>query len=326
MPGPFESATARGHGQGQEEQERRPEEGSSVPGLRTFLAGSPVGTPGEEVTLYVVEAVDDSGALVDGDEAGIWRECQLLVKDIMEEGEVVADEVWDRGSCQEMEEKTVEQGLERSRGVSEQPALDMLQALCALQLKMSSQHEENCRAYVRFMYMNHLRRKHHLAWRSAIPKGIPGFWAKAIMNHPQVSIVISTQDEDFLSYMIDFKDSEGGLRWGQVRSHPRPRFKLIFTFWNNSNFCKMVIVKDYYLEITGYRVRRSTPVHWFWDFERGAHSHRLDTRSLTFLNWLSGHNCPESNRIADCFLIGQDVWDDPPMYYPREEFCAMRGS
>ena len=29
------------------------------------------------------------------------------------------------------------------------------------------------------------------------------------MNHPQVSIIISTQDEDFLSYLIDFKVSEG---------------------------------------------------------------------------------------------------------------------
>ena len=44
----------------------------------------------------------------------------------------------------------------------------------------------------------------------------PGMWPewlldlKHIMNHPQMSIIISTQDEDFLSYMINFKVSEGG--------------------------------------------------------------------------------------------------------------------
>lgn len=44
----------------------------------------------------------------------------------------------------------------------------------------------------------------------------PGMWhecllaPKQIMNQPQVSIIISTQDEDFLRYMIDFKVSEGG--------------------------------------------------------------------------------------------------------------------
>ena len=33
----------------------------------------PVGTPGEEVTLYMVEAMDDRRALLDRDEAGIGR-------------------------------------------------------------------------------------------------------------------------------------------------------------------------------------------------------------------------------------------------------------
>ncbi|KAB0353991.1 hypothetical protein FD755_023315, partial [Muntiacus reevesi] len=133
-----------------------------------------------------------------------------------------------------------------------------------------------------------------------------------ITNHPQVSVIISAQDEDFLSYVIHLK------------SHPRSRCKLIFSFRDNPYFWNTMIVKEHYFDITGYRAGRSTPVHWFWDFERGAPSHRLDTRNLNFLNWLSGHNCPESNRIAE--IIGQDVWDNPLKYYPREEICAMRGS
>ena len=31
---------------------------------------------------------------------------------------------------------------------------------------------------------------------------------KQIMNHPQVSVMISDQDKDFLSYMIDLNVSE----------------------------------------------------------------------------------------------------------------------
>ncbi|XP_043316145.1 testis-specific Y-encoded protein 1-like [Cervus canadensis] len=318
MSGPFASARARGHSHVPEERERRPEEGGSVPGLRTFLAGSPGGTAGKEVTLYVVEAAEDSSeALVDGDAAWIGQVCQLLAEDVMEEVEVVADEERDQGSSQELEEKTVEeQGLERPGGPSEWPAPNALQARTALQLEVSSLHEENRRASVRFMRMNHLRRKRHLARRGTILHGIPGFWAKAIMSHPQVSIIISTQDEDFLRYMIDFKV--------QVRSHPRSRCKLIFSFRDNPYFGNTVIVMGYYLDITGYRARRSTPVHWFWDFEWGAPSYRLDTRSLKFCNWLSGHNCPELNRIAE--IIGQDLWDDPLKFYPREEICATRGS
>ena len=39
----------------------------------------------------------------------------------------------------------------------------------------------------------------------------------------------------------------------------------------------------------------------------------MDTRHLKFLNWLSGPNCPESNRIAEvsfvwaCTQLGTDV-------------------
>ena len=33
---------------------------------------------------------------------------------------------------------------------------------------------------------------------------------KQIMNHPQVSVMISNQDKDFLSYKLDLKVSEGG--------------------------------------------------------------------------------------------------------------------
>ena len=33
---------------------------------------------------------------------------------------------------------------------------------------------------------------------------------KQIMNHPQISVMISNQDKDFLSYKLDLKVSEGG--------------------------------------------------------------------------------------------------------------------
>ncbi|KAB0354196.1 hypothetical protein FD755_023121 [Muntiacus reevesi] len=275
LSGPFTSAPARGHSQGLEERERRSEEVGTIPRLQTILNGSSVGMLGKEVTHYLVEAVEDGEALVDGEEAGNRWECQLQEEDVMEEVEVVLDEEREQGSSQKLEEKTVEeQGLERRGDTTRQ-------------VEVSSQHEENRRAYVRFI--------------SFILQGIHGFWAKAIMNHPQVSIIISAQDEEFLSYMIDFKV--------QVRRYPRSHCKLIFSIQDKPYFWNMAIVKEYYLDITGYRARCCTPVHWFWDFERGAPSRRLNTRSFKFLNWLSGHNCPESNRIAE--IIGQDMWDDP---------------
>lgn len=95
ISGTFAPAPARGHSQVQEDHERLPEADWSIPGLRIVLAGRPGahgavstgpavrilrtagtmqpqgGTPGEGVTLYVVEVLQDHGALVDRDDVGI---------------------------------------------------------------------------------------------------------------------------------------------------------------------------------------------------------------------------------------------------------------
>uniref|UniRef100_A0A452FID1 Uncharacterized protein n=1 Tax=Capra hircus TaxID=9925 RepID=A0A452FID1_CAPHI len=283
MSCPLASDLGWGHGQSQEECERQSEECGSVLGSQAFLVGSLVVTPGEDATLFRVEAGEDSEAQVDGVMAGFRRDFQLL------DVEVVPDEEQQQGSSLELEEKTVEeQCQERPGGPSELPALDVLQALVTLQGDLSSEPEKTCRAYVWFTCKSHERRKRDLAQKSAIIQGIPVFWAKVTMNHPQVSVMISDQHKDFLSYMIDLNVSTGV-------SHPQ------------------VIIKEYYLDITGYRGHSSTPVY--------CTSCRLDTRSLNFLNWLTGHSCPESNRIAE--IISKDEWDDRLKDYPRREDSSM---
>ena len=131
---PFTSDPVWGHGQAQEEHERWSEECGSVLGPQTFLVVSPgaqgdgapqpalvmlctaatlqppVVTPGEDATLFKVEAAGDGGALVDRDMAGIRRVFQLLMENIMEELEVLADEEQQQGSSQDLEEKML--GLE----------------------------------------------------------------------------------------------------------------------------------------------------------------------------------------------------------------------
>ena len=79
------------------------------------------------------------------------------------------------------EEKMVEeQGQERPGSMTELPGQDVLQALAALQVELSSEHEKNCRAYLHFMHKNHQRRKPDLARRCAIIQSIPYFWAIAV--------------------------------------------------------------------------------------------------------------------------------------------------
>ncbi|XP_035873166.1 testis-specific Y-encoded protein 1-like [Phyllostomus discolor] len=140
---------------------------------------------------------------------------------------------------------------EKPGGSSARPPLE---ALAALQCQLRAESARGHRVYLGVKLASAERRKPILERRRSIIQCIPGFWAKAIRNHPQISDIISEQDEDMLEYLV----TSGG-----------------------------------------YRATRSTVVHWFWDYERGAPSRRLDTTSVNLFNWLSEHSLPGSGKIAE---------------------------
>ena len=137
----------------------------------------------EEVNVLGVEAVREAEALGSTEQAGLGREVRLLVEDIMEVVEVVAEE--DRGQeadevqAEEPEEKPEQQGQEEP-GRGPTTARPPLEALEALQLELSSVNARARRAYSRLKRKNSERRKLHLDRRGAIIQSIPGFWAKAV--------------------------------------------------------------------------------------------------------------------------------------------------
>lgn len=201
---------------------------------------------------------------------------------------------------------------EKPGGSSARPPLEALEALqCQLRAESLRGH----RVYLGVRLASAERRKPILERRRSIIQCIPGFWAKAIRNHPQISAIISEQDEDMLEYLTTLEVKELG--------GPKYRCRLMFFFRSNPYFLNEVIIKEYRLSLAGYRATRSTVVDWFWDYERGVPSRRCDTTSVNLFNWLSEHSLPGSSKIAE--LISEDLWPNPLTHYLRGTKAPAEG-
>ncbi|XP_074180479.1 testis-specific Y-encoded protein 1-like [Rhinolophus sinicus] len=251
-----------------------------------------------EEEVVAQEAVDDDSEVRHVEELGVMGDGQNEVRCVGSEEESQAP-VWkDKPGPALLAPR-------RRSGYSQQSPLELLQAL---QLQVRVEKARHSRAYYRLRRKICQSRQPHLERRRNIIQCIHGFWAKAILNHPHLSALISGQDEDMLSYMTNLEVQE--------LSHPRYHCQLKFFFRSNPYFHNEVIIKEYHVSFAGYRASRSTSVCWFWDYERGCSSRRHDSTGLNFFNWLSDHNFPGSSRIAE--IISEDLWPDPVQFYPRD--------
>ncbi|XP_051030946.1 testis-specific Y-encoded protein 1-like [Phodopus roborovskii] len=145
--------------------------------------------------------------------------------------------------------------------------------------------------------------------RKTIIQAIPGFWPKAMMNHPQMSSIITNQDQDLLRYMLTLEVVESHLGLRMCR--------MMFFFRDNPYFQNDIVTKDYDFSITGYKESDSSVIEWLGQTEYGYANFKLDTTRLTFFSWLCTRKLPGSSRIAE--IIMDDLWPNPLYYYPKED-------
>ncbi|XP_070258731.1 testis-specific Y-encoded protein 1-like, partial [Myotis yumanensis] len=223
------------------------------------------------------------------------------------------------------EEKPVQQEPAQS-GSGGKCTWSPLEVLQALQLEMEPVNEQASRAFSRLRRRTWQRRKPYFELRSLNIGHIPGFWPTAVslrveerdhnvhgtvqekgqfVNHPELSAMISIQDENMLGHMIDLKVREVG--------HPGDCCTISLCFRSNPYFRNDVIVKEYLITLTGYRLSRATPIQWYQHYEREAYSRRHNDSTFNFFNWFSDHMVAGSGRIAE--IISKDLWLNPLKYY-----------
>ncbi|XP_045852726.1 testis-specific Y-encoded protein 3-like [Meles meles] len=219
---------------------------------------------------------------------------------------------------EESQEEAEAQALREKQEGEEQPGAQPgppgspLQALRALQSELEPVNKDASRAYSRLKLRFWQRRRRHLDHRSALIRAIPGFWAKAFVNHPQMSAMISGQDKGILGSMTDLKVED--------LESPRDRRKILLFFRKNSYFRNEVVEKEYVLRAAGYEPSHSTPIQWHRNYEREAYRRRHHNSSLNFFNWFSDHSFAGSSRIAE--ILMDDLWPNPLQYYVRKKAPA----
>ncbi|XP_012368717.1 testis-specific Y-encoded-like protein 4 [Octodon degus] len=217
-----------------------------------------------------------------------------------------AEPVMDEKKVVQTEKQMVEGGKEETRPRA-QKINTCMDSLEAIDQELSNVNAQADRAFLQLERKFGRMRRLHMQRRSFIIQNIPGFWVTAFRNHPQLSPMISGQDEDMMRYMINLEVEE--------LKHPRAGCKFKFIFRNNPYFRNEGLVKEYERRSSGRVVSLSTPIRWHRGQDPQAHIHRNREGNTisSFFNWFSDHSLLELDRIAE--IIKGELWSNPLQYY-----------
>uniref|UniRef100_A0A2K6NES7 TSPY n=1 Tax=Rhinopithecus roxellana TaxID=61622 RepID=A0A2K6NES7_RHIRO len=228
-----------------------------------------------------MESLQEDEARVQSEQVALGEEAVLGADDIMVEVEVVA-----QGEADEKQQVQVQRAQIGPGPMSPESALE---ELLAVQVELEPVNARARKAFSQQREKMERRRKPHLDHRGAIIQSML-FGLNRIANHPQMSALITDQDEDMLSYMINLEVKEA--------KHPIHLCQIMSFFRSNLYFQNKVITKEYLVNFTEYKASHSTPIQWCEDHEVEAYHRRHNSSCLNFFNWFSDQDFAGSNRIA----------------------------
>lgn len=162
---------------------------------------------------------------------------------------------------------------------------------------------------------NKLRRPHYNKRNEMIQK-ISNFWYTAFVNHPQISSILTSEEEECLQSLTsvdveEFEDIKSG-------------YKVTFTFKDNPFFTNDKLVKEFHLATSGEPQSKSTQINWKEgkDLSKKTKSapngrkRRVGSAS-SFFSWFLDNMDPNADEIAE--VIKDDMWPNPLQYYLASE-------
>lgn len=157
-------------------------------------------------------------------------------------------------------------------------------------------------------------RQPHFQRRTELISKIPNFWVTAFVNHPQVSALLSEEDEEALQYLKkvevqEFEDIKSGYR-------------INFYFDDNPYFDNKCISKEFHLNETGEPSSKSTPINWkpgktLLKTAGAKGDKRSHSEQDSFFSWFLNHDDAGADELGE--VIKDDIWPNPLQYYLASE-------
>jgi len=158
-------------------------------------------------------------------------------------------------------------------------------------------------------------RQPHFQKRSEMVAKIPNFWVTAFINHPQISALLTEDDEDALQYLDkvevqEFEDIKTG-------------YKINFYFGENPYFENKCITKEFHLNESGEPSSKSTPITWKTGkcLVKTSNSTKAGKRTHdeqeSFFSWFTNHKDAGADELGE--VIKDDIWPNPLQYYLASE-------
>ncbi|XP_019633375.1 PREDICTED: protein SET-like isoform X3 [Branchiostoma belcheri] len=161
-------------------------------------------------------------------------------------------------------------------------------------------------------------RKPFFEKRNDLIQKIPNFWVTAFVNHPQVSALLTEEDEECLHYLTkleveEFEDIKSGYR-------------IKFFFDDNPFFENEVIEKEFHLgssdfDTVGDPASKSSEIKWKEGMDLTKRNKeitkqgrkRLHEEPRSFFFWFTDNTDASCDDIAE--VIKDDMWPNPLQYY-----------
>jgi template-activating factor I len=155
----------------------------------------------------------------------------------------------------------------------------------------------------------------HFQKRSELVAKIPNFWVTAFINHPQISALLTEDDEDALQYLEKVEVQE----FDDIKTG----YKINFYFGDNPYFDNKCITKEFHLNESGEPSSKSTPITWKPGkclvkpptAQKGAK--RTHEEQESFFSWFMNHKDAGADELGE--VVKDDIWPNPLQYYLASE-------